>query len=195
MTNHRTRRAAMAGLLSTGLLLGACAAGPSRSGGSSDPAATSSAAPTATPTVTIIPPNPATGQPPGSAPPPAGPSYAEPPAATLAVDGGDPVTGELGSFTWDNSGSDAPWLAGSPLHVGRGEALTLRFATDVEVATWTVDRAPAGTDGSDMTGMAERSGQPVTFAAPPHGSWTVNVNVWFAGNLGSGSWYWLVTVD
>ena len=50
--------------------------------------------------------------------PPARPSRsrAEPPAATLAVEGGDPVAGQLGSFTWNGGGSDSPWLPGAPTH-------------------------------------------------------------------------------
>jgi hypothetical protein len=54
---------------------------------------------------------------------------AEPPAATLAVEGGDPVTGQLGTFTWGDGGSDSPWLPGSPIAVGTGEQLTVTIAS------------------------------------------------------------------
>ena len=37
-------------------------------------------------------------------------SATEPPAASIAVEGGDPVTGQLGTFTWGDGGSDSPWL-------------------------------------------------------------------------------------
>ena len=49
----------------------------------------------------------------------------EPPAASLAVEGGDPVTGQLGTFTWGDGGSDSPWLPGAPIAVGTGEQLTV----------------------------------------------------------------------
>jgi hypothetical protein len=120
---------------------------------------------------------------------------AEPPAASIAVKGGDAVAGQLGSFTWQNSGSDGPWLPGSPIRVGSGEPLTLSLADPVGVANWTVSRAPAGADGSGAIGMAEGTGEPVTFDAPPAGSWSVHVDVWFADNLGSAAYYWLMTVD
>ena len=118
----------------------------------------------------------------------------EPAAASLAVDGGDPVVGELGSFAWDNSGSDSPWLPGSPMRIGRGERLSLALASDVRIANWTVARSPGATFGSGIVGMGEGTGEPVTFNAPPRGTWSVNVNVWFKDNLGSASYYWLITV-
>jgi len=124
-----------------------------------------------------------------------GPTMPEPPAASLAVEGGDPVVGELGSFTWQNSGSDAPWVPGVPMLVGHGERLTLSLAADVRIANWTVSRTPSSTVGSGVVGVSDGSGEPVEFAAPPRGSWSVHVGVWFADNLGSASYYWLITVD
>ena len=38
----------------------------------------------------------------------------EPPAASLPVEGGDPVVGDLGSFTWMNGGSDFAVAARAP---------------------------------------------------------------------------------
>ena len=58
---------------------------------------------------------------------------AEPPAASLAVEGGDPVVGQLGSFTWGDGGSDSPWLPGAPIPVGAGERLTVAIADGVGV--------------------------------------------------------------
>jgi hypothetical protein len=123
------------------------------------------------------------------------PPMAEPPAASVSVEGGDAVAGELGSFTWQNSGSDGPWLPGSPIRVGIGEPLTLTLADPVGIANWAVSRAPAGADGSGVIGMAEGTGEPVTFDAPPAGSWSVHIDVWFADNLGSAAYYWLMAVD
>lgn len=123
------------------------------------------------------------------------PPMAEPPAASISVEGGDAVIGELGSFTWQNSGSDAPWLPGNPIHIGSGERLTLALEDPVGLVNWTVSRAPAGANGSGEVGVAVGTAEPVTFAAPPPGSWSVSVEVWFADNLGSAAYYWLVEVD
>lgn len=124
------------------------------------------------------------------------PPMPEPPAASIAVEGGDPVVGELGSFGWKNAGSDAPWLDGSPIHVGAGEQLVLTLAEPVAIDTWQVSRAfPGSRDGMGSIGMAEGSGEPVTFGAPPSGSWSVRVSVLFADNLGGAAYYWLIEVD
>jgi len=181
-----------------GLVLAAATvlmAGCSRSGASpadSDPAETAAVTePSATASPTIERPS----QVPSSAlvtePP-----IVEPPAAAMAVEGGDSVVGQLGSFTWKNAGSDAPWLDGSPIHVGAGERLTMTMAAQVQLSAWTVRRQPTGAgDGIGAVGIAEGSGEPVTFDAPPPGSWTVNVDVWFGETLGSASYFWLVEVD
>ena len=118
----------------------------------------------------------------------------EPPAATLAVDGGDAVTGQLGTFTWGDGGSDSPWLPGSPITVGTGEQLTVTIGDRVGVATWSARRVPAGTtDGSGAVGLGT-DGPPIDFGAPEAGSWSVQVTVDFDRGLGSASYYWLVTV-
>ena len=66
------------------------------------------------------------------------------PVATLAADGGDAVTGQLGSYTWRGGGSDSPWLPGTPIAVGAGEPLTVRIDGDVPVEAWAARRAPGG---------------------------------------------------
>ena len=121
-------------------------------------------------------------------------SSAEPPAATLAVEGGDPVAGQLGSFTWNEGGSDSPWLPGTPVDVGAGEVLTVTIADGVAVDDWSARRVPAGT--TDGVGAVRLGGgpAPVTFDAPAPGSWSVQVLVRFAGGLGSAAYYWQLTV-
>jgi hypothetical protein len=124
------------------------------------------------------------------------PPIQEPPAASIAVEGGDPVVGQLGSFGWKNAGSDAPWLDGNPIHVGEGERLVLSLAEPVAIDTWQVSRVPPGDrDGFRSIGMAEGSGEPVTFVAPPSGTWSVSVSVLFSDNLGGAAYYWLIDVD
>lgn len=129
-----------------------------------------------------------------SAGPSASPAADAPPDATLAAEGGDPVVGQLGSFTWADGGSDSPWLPGAPLTVGAGEPLTVDLADGVAVATWTSRRVPAGTtDGAGAVGLGGGP-PPATFAAPGPGSWSVQVDITFAGGLGAAVYYWLLTV-
>jgi hypothetical protein len=121
---------------------------------------------------------------------------AEPPAASLAVDGGDPVIGQLGTFTWENGGSDSPWLNGSPIHVGAGEQLFMALDDPIALDTWTVSRVtPGNRDGIGAVPIADQRGGVVTFSAPPIGTWSVQVRVRFAGNLGTALYYWLIEVD
>lgn len=122
------------------------------------------------------------------------PSSAEPPTASLAAEGGDPVVGQLGSFTWNGGGSDSPWLPGAPLAVGAGERLTVTLTGGVGSADWSARRVPAGTaNGSGAVGLGGGPA-PVAFAAPGPGSWSVQVLVRFAGGLGSAAYYWQFTV-
>jgi hypothetical protein len=129
--------------------------------------------------------------------PPTGALNAEPPAAMIGVDGGDTVVGELGSFTWQGHGSDAPWLDGRRIHIGPGETLTLTLAESVAVDAWTASRVDAATlDDTTAVGLGEgTAGDPVVFTGPPSGTWSVRVSVWFAGTLGSATYYWRVEVD
>jgi hypothetical protein len=150
-----------------------------------------SACATVGPSVSVVPSPPAAT--PSTA---ASPSAAtEPPAASLSVEGGDPVTGQLGTFTWGDGGSDSPWLPGSPITVGAVEPLTVTIADGVGVATWSARRVPAGaTDGTGAVSLGT-GGPPIAFDAPATGSWSVQVIVDFVGGLGSASYYWLVTVQ
>jgi hypothetical protein len=181
---HSTLRRQTVALLAIGLLACACAgANPSIP---ARPSLDSATPPSDRPAIT-----------PSPAPSPsvtAAMSAAEPPAASLAVEGGDPVTGQLGTFTWGDGGSDSPWLPGSPIAVGTGEALTVSIAGPVAVATWSAKRIPEGAvDGSGATGLGT-GGPPIAFDAPETGSWSVQVTVDFDDGLGSATYYWLVTV-
>jgi len=125
---------------------------------------------------------------------PRSPSSVEPPVASLAVEGGDPVAGQLGSFTWNARGSDSPWLPGTPLNVGTGERLTVTLADDVAVTDWSARQVPAGTVNGSGGVPLGGGPAPVTFAAPGPGSWSVQVVLRFDGGLGSAAYYWRVTV-
>jgi len=187
VTVHRSIRASALALLIPALLASCSAPGTS----SIPPPPEASPAASLEPTATVIP----SIAPSDGAPTPE-PPIPEPPAASIAVEGGDAVVGQLGSFGWKNGGSDGPWLDGSPIHVGAGERLVLTLAEPVAIDTWQVSRVlPGSRDGMGSVGMAEGSGEPVTFVAPPPGSWSVSVNVLFADNLGSAAYYWLIEVD
>ncbi len=183
MSRWSIRRSAPA-LLCLVLLVNACTTGAS-TGASMRPATTSPAGPGASASAGA-----------GDGPAPSTPSGAttEPPPASLAAEGGDPVAGQLGSFTWGDGGSDSPWLAGTPVAVGSGEPLTVTIADGTGVAAWSARRVPAGTtDGSDAVALGT-GGARIAFLAPDPGSWSVQVTVQFAGNLGSATYYWQLAV-
>lgn len=116
-----------------------------------------------------------------------------PPNASLAAEGGDPVVGQLGSFTWGDGGSDSPWLPGSPIAVGTGEPLLVTLGDDTAVAAWTAVRAPAdSTTGSGGVAAGEGSGV-IGFAIGEPGRWTVAVTIGFVAG-GSATWYWRLEV-
>ncbi len=200
--NRCSRRLGVA-VLSLSLVAGGC----SRAGGS--PAASDATAATAAPASTDSAQPTATAEPSaietrsGASPEPVPtesstpePAMAEPPAASVAVEGGDPVVGQLGTFTWENGGSGAPWLNGSPIHVGSGERFALTLAGPLEIAEWSVSRVmPGNRDGTGALAMEAGSGWPVLFDAPPSGTWSVQVKVRFANDRGDALYYWMIDVD
>lgn len=118
-----------------------------------------------------------------------------PPDALLAAEGGDPVAGQLGTYTWLDSGSDAPWLPGAPLAVGAGEPLTVAFAPPGKIATWTARYVPAAAVGpAGSISLGEGAGTP-GFAAPEAGSWTVDLAVTFPAGTGSAHYFWRLDVE
>lgn len=118
----------------------------------------------------------------------------QPPPASLAVEGGDPVIGQLGTFTWGDGGSDSPWLPGASVSAASGERLGVTVAGGVAVASWSARRVIAGTsDGTGAVALGSGPG-PAAFEAPPAGAWSVGVTLDFADNLGSATYYWAITV-
>ncbi|MEO6207556.1 MAG: hypothetical protein ABIP77_06345 [Candidatus Limnocylindrales bacterium] len=117
-----------------------------------------------------------------------------PPDALLAAEGGDPVMGQLGTNSWKNGGSDAPWLRGAPISVGAGEPLALTFLPGFDVASWRTWYVPADSDGqSGGPSLGEGVGQPA-FRAPEAGTWTVVVTVTFREENGQADYYWRLDV-
>lgn len=120
---------------------------------------------------------------------------AKAPDATLAVEGGDPVVGQLGTFAFGGSGSESPWLRGAPIRAGRGERLAVSLEPAVAVEAWTSRYVPSSATGPDgAVGLAQGAGIP-SFDPPPVGSWTVEVRVIFAPGLGDALYFWAVEVD
>lgn len=118
-----------------------------------------------------------------------------PPLAVVAVDGGDPVVGQLGTYTWGDTGSDAPWLPGAPIAVGVGEVLSLTLEPAVAIESWTASRVPAGSDGPAGALTLGRGTGRASFGVPPPGEWTVVVIVVFADGRGQANYAWAVHVE
>lgn len=118
-----------------------------------------------------------------------------PPDALLAAEGGDPVAGQLGTFVWFETGSEAPWLPGAPIAVGAGEPLTVSLVPDGHIRAWSARYVPANAAGPDgATSLGEGAGDPA-FAAPGPGSWTVEVFVEFAPAVGNAHYFWRLEVE
>ena len=130
----------------------------------------------------------------GRLPPPAGrrrrvAGRDAPPDALLAAEGGDPSTGQLGTYVWLDSGSDSPWLPGRSAR-GRGRRAADPHARSrtVRSRAWAARYVPAGRPGP--RGRARPSATAPAaprFDAPGPGDWTVEVFVEFAPGVGRGA--------
>ena len=77
----------------------------------------------------------------------------------------------------------------------RVEPLTVAIGGGVAVADWSARRVTAGrTDGNGAIALGEAAGPPVAFTAPAAGTWSLQVTVRFANDLGSAAYYWRLTV-
>jgi hypothetical protein len=118
-----------------------------------------------------------------------------PPDAFLAAEGGDPIPGQLGTYVWLESGSDAPWLPGAPIAVGTAEPLTVSLVPDGDIRAWSARYVPANAAGPDAAApLGEGAGQPA-FAAPGPGTWTVELFVEFAPAVGNAHYFWRLEVE
>lgn len=175
-------------LLAAALHLAACTSPPTadRSPGavpSSPPPSPSPPTPAPAPSVAV------------ATPPDDGPSTGDgPPSAVLSAEGGDPVSGQLGTYTWRETGSDSPWLPGAPIRAGAGEPLSISIDPPTDVMTWQARYVPATADGPDgATSLGQGSGSPA-FEAPAAGSWTIHVRITFAGGAGDANYFWRLDV-
>lgn len=116
-----------------------------------------------------------------------------PPDASIVAEGGDPVVGQLGSYTWADGGSDSPWLPGAPVSVGAGESLTVVVSGRVPIEAWTARRTPGGATSDERAVPIGSGGAIIGFRAPPGGDWTIEVTVRFLGG-GSASYAWRLEV-
>jgi hypothetical protein len=116
-----------------------------------------------------------------------------PPHADLAVDGGDPVAGQVGTFVWANGGSDSPWLPGAPIRATTGEALRVTLRPDTVVSGWRAVIAPAASAGGLGARGIGQGPAPIAIAVPGSGSWTLAITVAF-GDLGSATYFWRLEV-
>jgi hypothetical protein len=159
----------------------ACGPGATPNGGTSATSSPSSSGATVTP----VP----------SGPPPSLAGRDAPPDAVLAADGGDPVTGQLGTFVWFDSASDAPWLPGAPLRVGAGEPLTLRLAPEGGITGWSARYVPAAAQGPEGAKELGKCTGSIAFGAPGPGDWTVEVSIEFDGGAGEAHYFWRLEVE
>lgn len=197
------RRAALRVIVAA-LVLGGCdpgAAAPSPPTVAATPSALTTTEASAPPSPPSPPPTeipvPTASAVPTATPPPTPRPAGYPPDALLAAEGGDPVAGEIGSYTWLNAGSDSPWLPGNPITVGAGETLTVTIEPAVNVEQWTASREvwQVLPGGGPTVGVGQGGpGQPITFTAPPPGLWALDVSVWFTGGRGSAAYYWKLEV-
>ncbi len=118
-----------------------------------------------------------------------------PPDAVLSAEGGDPVTGQLGTYIWHDSGSDSPWLPGAPITVGAGEPLTLKVIPDGDISTWRARYVLADAAGPGGAKTLGEGADDPAFDAPGAGDWTVEVAVEFAGGVGTASYFWRLKVE
>jgi hypothetical protein len=192
-----TFRPLVAGALLAGALLpvAACTGAPgapatSPVGTGALPASLTAPPPTAPPpAVSAQPAAAATGSPPAAAAPTRVPSA--PPTALLGAAGSELVAGELGSYTWQQAGSDAPWIIVPARNAARMPSpYRIELEPGPEPLRWIVAWAPIerGLAGA-IAGHAQGSGA-IRFPGPDgRGAWSLRLEADF-GSLGRATWYW-----
>ena len=180
----------------------ACTAVPGSSAGldTASPALTASPVAATSPVVTASPGPAVTPSPVVTVEPTPEPTVADvdsPPDALLAAEGGDSVTGALGTYTWSHagmdSGSHAPWQWGTPMTVGAGEPLTVSFLPAIDIESWHAGYVPARAGPENAISLGDGTGAPA-FLAPDVGKWTVAVAITFLAGGGKATYSWQLDV-
>jgi hypothetical protein len=121
-----------------------------------------------------------------------------PPAATadgFADPDGATLAGALGTWSWDDAGSDAPWIV--PSSGGRIQPagrIAVAFDPPGNPAEWTARWVLVEETGVGLPLEAAEGSGPIAFAAPADvGTWSLQVDARFAQGRGA-TWYWRVDV-
>jgi hypothetical protein len=119
-----------------------------------------------------------------------------PPDAMLDGLSGPAAQGELGTYTWGDVGSDAPWIVGDPAGTARaGSTLVVDFLQPAEASGWHARwaRVTAGQAGDSSVGE-DGAEAPMELAAPSEpGAWSLQLTASF-GDGHTATWYWQVEV-
>jgi hypothetical protein len=116
-----------------------------------------------------------------------------PPDAILSLDGGASSVGELGTYTWLSSGSDGPWLPGTPVRVAPGGAVSVSLEPPVAIAAWSIKLAkPSGTDIGARQIAAGTGTVPIAFTVPAQAG-TISLYVQFAADAGDATYFWALS--
>lgn len=201
----------------TSLLLAVLAVtGCGSAGASAPPIGTTRLVATGAPAVPTLPPTPMS-QAPSPEPSPTGrptasvapevtepvPGISLPPLALLSVDGGEPMTGELGTYVYEGSGSDAPWLPAASLEsvqVPSGATLELTLEDASAFVSWSAQVAAAeDVRGESKTGLGQSEGstrmESAAFASPETGQWVLAARVFYPDDRGDAVFFWLLDVS
>ena len=195
MPSSLVRRSALvAPLVLAGLVAGCGTGGSPPTGGPSTLPAGSSPTVGASPAATPI----ASAQTTDGPTPVPTAALSEPPMALLVGDRlpGEPAVGDLGSYTWGDEGSDAPWIVSDRGAFARpGTPVSITFDPSVEPPAWTVRWAPITAAGAGDVASASQGTDEVTFAVPDQaGAWSLQVEARFGTGHGA-TWYWRVDVE
>jgi hypothetical protein len=124
-------------------------------------------------------------------------AFTTPPDALLAgaAATGGPAAGQLGTFTWGDEGSDAPWIVPSAgTVVEAGTAVDIAFEPPVAPESWTARWAPVA-DGApgDVAAATDGTGPASVTTPGDTGTWSLQVEARF-GEGHSAVWYWRIEV-
>jgi hypothetical protein len=170
-------RLAIAGrtaMLAAAVVGAACNATP----GSLAPTTTASLAGTATPVASPV----------SSSAAPLESLLAQPPDAFVAVEPMPRVKGALGTYSWLATGSDAPWLPGTPVALPAGRVARITVDPGGRLLGWRLRTGAADGSGTNLLGSG--TAEPIEFTVP-RAPTTVQLELDY-GTTGTAAWYWAV---